>query len=315
MVWLRGCCQGEYRCYLLAESPPPRLRSLKRGLEFAKLRSVDSGQARGAVYYDEEGNLHEQLARVVVICANGIGTPRLLLNSKSKLFHDGLANSSGLVGRGCMLHAGRGVRGIFSECMDGYLHSGDAPFYSQQFHESNAKRGFARGHSVGHECALGRQSSRRDAKPLSPYHSCHRHWEDLPDEDNRVELDFQAKDSNSVPAPRVVYSFSENTRRMQQHGAQSAREFLQAAGATEIHDEEAYPWTSHFTGTARMGNSPKTSVVNAWNQAHDVPNLFMADGSFFRDRCRSGADTNHWSIGLALRRRNLAAQGRMEVRD
>jgi choline dehydrogenase-like flavoprotein len=295
--------QGWYGCGAAARASTDVTywpKALRRGAILktrARVREItlsDSGQARGAVYYDEEGNLHEQLAQVVIICANGIGTPRLLLNSKSKLFPDGLANSSGLVGRGCMLHVGRGVRGIFAECMDGYLHSGYAPLYSQQFYESNAKRGFARGYTliVGGAggplgTALGTNvpwgGNHHDVMRRRFPHIIHvtAIGEDLPDEDNRVELDFQAKDSNGVPAPRVVYSFSENTRRMLQHGAQSAREFLQAASATEIHDEEAYPWTSHFMGTARMGNNPKTSVVNAWNQAHDVPNLFMVDGSSF----------------------------------
>ncbi len=97
--------QGWYGCGAAARASTDVTywpKALRRGAILktrARVREItlsDSGQARGAVYYDEEGNLHEQLARVVVICANGIGTPRLLLKSKSKLFHDGLANSSGL---------------------------------------------------------------------------------------------------------------------------------------------------------------------------------------------------------------------------
>jgi choline dehydrogenase-like flavoprotein len=105
--------------------------------------------------------------------------------------------------------------------------------------------------------------------------------EDLPEDANRVELDAAAKDSNGIPAPRVVYSFSQNTRKLLEHGAAMAKQLLKAAGATETHDEPRYPWTSHFMGTARMGINPSTSVLNAWNQAHDVPNLFVVDGSCF----------------------------------
>lgn len=86
---------------------------------------------------------------------------------------------------------------------------------------------------------------------------------------------------------------------MLDHSARTAREFLEAAGGTEIQDEEPYPWTSHFMGTARMGNDPRNSVVNAWNQAHDVPNLFVVDGSCF---VTSGAVGPTPTIGaLALR--------------
>lgn len=274
---------------------------------------VDSrGRVRGALYYDQAGNLHEQLARVVVVCGNGIGTPRLLLNSKSKLFPNGLGNSSGLVGKGLMLHAGLGVRGILPDCTGDYLHAGVAPLYSQQFYETDTKRNFARGYTL----LVG-----SSAGPLATVLSSHVPWgsehhcvmkrqfphtihvtvlaEDLPENENRVELDSQAKDLNGIPAPRVVYKFSDNTLRILDHGAGTAREFLSATGATEIHEEKAYPWTSHFMGTARMGTDPKTSVVNAWHQTHDVPNLFLVDGSSF---VTSGAVGPTPTIGaLALR--------------
>jgi choline dehydrogenase-like flavoprotein len=123
--------------------------------------------------------------------------------------------------------------------------------------------------------------------------------EDLPDAANRVELDDKLTDSSGIPAPRVTYSFSDNTRKLLEHGARMAREVLGSAGASEIHDEKPYPWTSHFMGTARMGTDPKTSVVTAWNQAHDVANLFVVDGSSF---VTGGAVGPTHTIGaLALR--------------
>lgn len=257
--------------------------------------SVDSrGRARGAVYYDAQGNVHEQLAHVVVVCANGIGTPRLLLNSKSRRFPNGLANSSGLVGRGLMLHAGRTVRGVFRECMDGYLHSGYAPLYCQQFYETDVGNKFARGYTLivgGSGGPLGTALAAnvpwgKEHHPVMSQQFPHgvsatAIGEDLPEDANRVELDPNLKDSNGVPAPRVVYSFSENTRKLLEHGASRAREVLHAAGATEVHDEKPRPWTSHFMGTARMGSDRRTSVVNEWHQTHDVKNLFLVDGSSF----------------------------------
>jgi choline dehydrogenase-like flavoprotein len=257
--------------------------------------TVDArGHARGAVYYDSEGKLHEQCARVVVICANGIGTPRLLLNSKSELFRNGLANSSGLVGKGLMLHAGLQVRGVVSECIDSHLHPTYVPVFSQQFYETSLKNGFIRGYTLmarGAGGPLGVALSTRVpwgrdhhavmAQRFPHILSVTVIGEDLPDEANRVELDPTVKDSNGIPAARVTYSLSENTKKLLEHGAQSARQLLEAAGATGIEVGQSYAWTSHFMGTARMGKDPQMSVVNAWNQTHDVPNLFLVDGSSF----------------------------------
>jgi len=293
----------------------------------ARVREITldtDGRARGAVYYDSQGNLHEQRARVVVVCANGIGTPRLLLNSKSKLFPNGLANSSGLVGKGLMLHAGRSVRGIFPDCTGDY-HSGIAPLYSQQFYEADAKRNFARGYTLliggsggplgtalGANVPWGSEHHRVMQRVFPHLVYVTALAEDLPESQNRIELDSQAKDSNGVPAPRVVYRLSENTLRMLDHGARVARELLNAGGATEVHDEKAFPWTSHFMGTARMGTDPKTSVANAWHQTHDVPNLFLVDGSSF---VTSGAVGPTPTIGaLALRCADGIWQRRREWR-
>jgi choline dehydrogenase-like flavoprotein len=263
----------------------------------ARVREITlnaKGHARGAVYYDSEGKPHEQRARVVVMCANGIGTPRLLLNSKSKLFRDGLANSSGLVGKGLMLHAGLQVRGVVSECLDSHLHPTYAPVFSQQFYETNPKSGFVRGYTLmarGMGGPLGVALGTR--VPWGhDHHAVMRQRfphvisvtviaEDLPEEANRVELDPTIKDSNGIPAARVTYSLSENTKKLLEHGVQKARLLLETAGATGIEVGQSYAWTSHFMGTARMGTDPKTSVVNAWNQSHDVPNLFLVDGSSF----------------------------------
>jgi choline dehydrogenase-like flavoprotein len=319
-----GCdfnAQGWYGCGAAARAStdvtywPKAIRNGAVLRTRARVREIllqRDGRVRGVEYFDAQGILHEQQARVVVICANGIGTPRLLLNSRSNLFPEGLANSSGLVGRGLMLHAGRGVRGVFSECMDGPSHAGFAPLYSQQFYETDAQRNFTRGYTLiissragPLATALGTQvpwgsAHHRTMRQRFP-HTIHVTVlaEDLPTRENRVELDPDVKDASGIPAPHVVYGLSENTLRMLDHGASAAREVLSTAGATEIQDEESYPWTSHFMGTARMGTDPKTSVVDEWHQTHDVPNLFLVDGSSF---VTSGAVGPTPTIGaLALR--------------
>ena len=105
--------------------------------------------------------------------------------------------------------------------------------------------------------------------------------EDLPDENNRVELDPTVKDSSGIPAPRVSYTYSENSTKMLAHSLMTARQALEAAGAIEVLDSGIITPAFHLLGTARMGNDPKKSVVNAWHQAYEADNLFIVDGSSF----------------------------------
>jgi choline dehydrogenase-like flavoprotein len=275
-----------------------------------------NGLARGAVYYDRQGNLHEQLAKVVVLCANGIGTPRLLLHSKSNLFPNGLANSSGLVGANFMLHPFRFIEGVFEAPMDGHIGPFGIPAFSQQFYETDLNRGFIRGYSFLLERSFGPLHHAWGGfvqKPV-PWGAAHHRvmrqrfphiirvsvlGEDLPDAKNRVELDSEKKDSSGIPAPRVVYAYSDNSLKMLDHGYRMARQALEAAGAIEILDSGIIQPAFHLLGTARMGNDPKTSVVNKWHQSHDVRNLFIVDGSSF---ATSAAVNPTSTIGaLALR--------------
>ena len=105
--------------------------------------------------------------------------------------------------------------------------------------------------------------------------------EDLPNESNRVDLDPDLTDSHGIPAPRVTYTLGDNTTQMLEHGAARATEVLKAAGATEVRDARGNANMAHLMGTARMGTDPRRSVVNPANQAHDVENLFIVDGSSF----------------------------------
>jgi choline dehydrogenase-like flavoprotein len=277
-------------------------RALKRGAVLktrarARAITVDArGRARGVEYFDGEGRLQEQSGRAVVVCCNGIGTPRLLLNSRSKLFPDGLANSSGQVGRNFLAHPARFVEGIFEDEMEGHIGPTVNPIFSQQFYETDLRRGFVRGYSLMVYRPFGPLSvAWGDSEPV-PWGARHhevmrrrfRHSvgiavmaEDLPDPENRVELDPRVTDSSGMPAARVTYRFSENSRAILRHGAGSARQALEAAGAREVLDSGTVTVFAHLMGTARMGDDPARSVVNRWNQAHDVKNLFVVDGSSF----------------------------------
>lgn len=288
----------------------------------ARVREITvgpNGRVRGALYYDGDGNLQEAFARVVVVCCNGVGSPRLLLNSISDIFPDGLANSSGMVGRNFMIHPARWVQGIFEEEMDGHTGPMGVPLYSQQFYETDSARGFARGYTLNGERTFGPlahalgvpwgESHHRIMKGRFPHAVgmsvlC----DDLPEEHNRVELDPELTDSHGIPAARATYTMSDNTRQMLAHGLDRIGEVLEAAGAIEILEPTGANM-GHLMGTVRMGDDPRTSVVDAWNRAHDVPNLYVVDGSSFT----TGAGVNPTStIGaLALR----AADGIWERRD
>ncbi|MGB9067861.1 MAG: GMC family oxidoreductase [Candidatus Acidiferrales bacterium] len=305
-------------------------KALKKGAvlkTWARVREITldaQGRARGALYYDQQGNLKEQLASVVVVSCNGVGTPRLLLNSKSKLFPEGLANSSGMVGKCFMGHAHQKIEGIFDQPMN----SEEAPPYlafSQQFYETDLTRGFVRGYTIGVQRKYGPLEHARGGKGMPPvpwgvaHHGAMRKryphviqlgvlGEDLPDENNRVELDPAVTDSNGIPAARVIYSWNENSVKLLEHSLRMGRQLLEAAGAVEISSRGIDQSAAHLMGTARMGSDPKRSVVNAWNQAHDVKNLYVVDGSSFT----TSASVNPTStIGaLALR----AADGIWEHR-
>lgn len=256
------------------------------------------GMATGAIYYDAHGQEHEIKAHVVVMACNGIGTPRMLLNSKSPQHPDGLANSSGLVGKNLMFHPYAWIQGIFDEETDGFA----GPFKairSQQFYETDPSRDFVRGYTL--EIQRGAPPVRTAQIGLrhgripwgKGHHEAYRRMfnrvtgmvavcEDLPEEHNRVTLDPVLKDGDGIPAPKLSYTLSENSLKMLDHGVARATEILRAAGAHDVLSESPLSYGGwHLMGTARMGTDPRRSVVNEWGRAHDCRNLFVIDGSVF----------------------------------
>jgi choline dehydrogenase-like flavoprotein len=297
-------------------------KALRKGAvlkTWARVRHItvdEQGCVRGAVYYDQEGKLHEAQARVVVVSCNGIGTPRLLLNSKSNLFPEGLANSNGLVGKNFMIHPFRFLEGVFEERTDAHDGPFGIPAFSQQFYETDLKRGFVRGYTFLLERSFGplHHAWGGFGDHVVPWGAEHHRvmrrrfphiirvtllGEDLPEEHNRVELDPEVRDAFGIPAPRVTYTYSENSLKMHAHAAQMGRQALEAAGAIEILDSGVIQPAFHLMGTARMGRDPRNSVINACHQTHDVKNLFVVDGSSFTT---GGAVNPTSTIGaLALR--------------
>ena len=301
-----GCAAGakggaNFTYWPMLEGAGVELRTNARVREI--LVDETTGLATGVLYHGADGQVYEQRAEMVIMACNGVGTPRMLLNSTSKLFPDGLANRSGKVGKNLMFHPLTGVAGVFDEPMKGHEGPMACSILSQEFYESDPSRGFVRGYGL---------HSGRSTTPMTfalggygidnpiPWGAAHREimdnqypylagltvvTEDLPEEHNCVTLDPELTDSDGIPAPKITYRLGDNTRAMLRHGEDRAREVLLAAGARQVlgkSDDQVW-WRAgwHQMGTCRMGNDADTSVVNGWGRSHDVRNLFIVDGSIF----------------------------------
>jgi len=260
--------------------------------------SIDKrGRVDGVNYFDAQRGEKFQKARAVVVCANGAESPRLLLLSESNLFPHGLANSSGLVGKYLMFDQGAVAQGIFEHQLNDYK-SIQVTRVVHDFYDSDATRGFFGGGGIdgrfdfypigfalsslppgtpgwgsGFKQAL-QQNFTRTMTVIC-------HTTTLPVESNNITLDPEVKDAWGEPALRVTYQCHADDLKTMRFFSQRALELLDAAGALQ---KWPAPIDSprvgvHLLGTCRMGNDPKTSVVNKYHQAHDVPNLFIVNGS------------------------------------
>ncbi len=277
----------------------------------ARVREITidkKGRATGAVYVDPDGVEHHQEADVVIVTANGIGTPRLLLLSESGRFPEGLANSSGLVGKRLMMHPVTNVTGVYEDTFESWVGPNGEWMRSLQFYETDESRGFVRGAkwllmpTHGPLSMLARfqdgelfgSLEDRQNGPFERLWGVNHHrlinesnahsmeWvivsEDLPEESNCVTLSDDLTDSNGIPSPKVNYRVSENTRRLVEFHVARAQDAHEAAGAAGTIVLRWHP-PGHLMGTARMGNDPATAVVNQYGRTHDVPNLYVFDGS------------------------------------
>ncbi len=263
-----------------------------------RIETDADGRATGASYYDAGGEENFQPANAVVLAMNGIGSPRIMLNSASDAYPDGLCNSSGLLGKNLMFHPYAMVSGLFDDGLKTYKGALANMILCQEFYETNPEKDFVRGYTyqvarssgpvstacgymfgrvpwgTDHHSEFGRRFG--DVTVLGVI------GEDLPEEHNRVELDPELTDSSGVPAPRVYYKLSSNSRMQLDDAIENAETALHEAGAVEVLATRLLKVAGwHLMGTARMGDDPKSSVVNKWGQAHDADNIFVVDGSAF----------------------------------
>jgi choline dehydrogenase-like flavoprotein len=261
---------------------------------------VDSrGLATGATWVDREGREHFQRASVTILAANGVGTPRLLLASANGSHPDGLANSSGLVGRRLMMHPYGTVVGLFEDALQSWQGSLGQLAYSLQFYETDESRGFVRGAKwqlapTGGPLSMTRRfpwgydnsiwEGGKFHEEFAQRFGRSAFWaifaEDLPDELNRVVLDPEITDESGIPAAKIIYKTSNNSRRLLDFHIERAKESFEAAGAYRMVSAPQIREAGwHLLGTTKMGNDPENSVVDRWGKTHDVPNLYVFDGS------------------------------------
>jgi choline dehydrogenase-like flavoprotein len=293
---LLGCKVGAKSSTMVSHIPD----AIEHGAEIrtqcmvAEVVTNDDGLVTGVRYYqtlsDGSRSEHVQRAKAVVVAGYAIETPRLLLNSTSSRFPDGLANSSGLVGTHLMAQAGPVVWGRF----DGMIRQYKAPpacAISEEFYETDPRNDFVRGYAlqtvaplpIAMSHLLAEQDADMFGDRLVRAMQDYNHYaalgvlgEILPHRDNAVTIHPEAEDEYGISVPYVHFSLHENDRKMMTAGIEKARRVLEAAGATETHSVDRY---AHLVGTCRMGATAAESVVDQWCRSWDVPNLFICDGS------------------------------------
>lgn len=295
------------------------------GARVRRLLVDKNGLAAGAEWYDRNGVGHVQEADLMVCAANAIGTPRLLLASADERHPDGLANRSGLVGRNLMLHTWALVTGIFGAPLESWR-GHRSSVGCMQFYESDASRGYV-GTSKWHlEPGAGPLGQMLPAPGLGVWGESHHarlaerlghtiDWgitgDDLPSEANRVVLSDSLRDSSGFAAPKLLYRVNDNTRRMFEWQVERAKESFEAAGAAKVEAMPLVPVGTHVYGTARMGDDPRTSVVNRWGVSHDIPNLAIVDASVFVTT--GGVNPTCTIAALAARTADYLASHRAQV--
>jgi choline dehydrogenase-like flavoprotein len=257
----------------------------------------DRGHATGVQYYDAEKRLHFQKARAVVLSANGAETPKLLLNSKNNRFPHGLANSSGMVGQHLMFNQGSSVHAMFEHELNEYK-SVQVTRILHDFYNSDPKRGFYGGGGIdarmgsvpaawaslsGGDLPGWGAALKERLEGFTRSMLCAGHTTSLAVPTNSVSIDPDLKDAWGVPAMRVTYKDHPDDLKIAGFMQDRAAEIMDAAGAVKIWRPPIAErhGSVHLLGTCRMGNDPTKSVIDKYHRTHDVPNLFLCDGSSF----------------------------------
>ena len=315
----QGCKMGAKWSTLYTEIPAALATGhceLRSECHVSRIEHDASGKVTGVVYFDAAGHEQRQRARVVCVAGNAIETPRLLLLSASGKYPDGLANSSGQVGRNYMRHCTGSVYAAFEEPVHMYRGTTMAGVITDEAHH-DPKRGFAAGYEL-ETVSVGLPFAAAFIEPggwgpdftyfMDHYANLAGMWivgEDMPQASNRVTLNTSAKDQWGLPAPHVHYDDHANDLAMREHGFKQGTALYEAVGAKRVFRTPPYPST-HNLGTCRMSAKPSDGVVNAHGQAHEIANLFVSDGSQYTTS--AAANPTLTIVTLAIRQAEFIAQ-------
>ena len=315
----QGCKSGAKWSTLYTEIPKAEKTGnldLRPESHVTRIEHDAKGKVNAVVYVDKAGKEQRQKARIVAVAGNSIETPRLLLLSASNTFKDGLANSSGQVGRNYMRHLTASVYGLFKQPVHMYRGTTMAGIVRDEA-GNDTKRGFVGGYEL-ETLSLGLPFMAAFLDPggwgadftdyMENYTNLAGMWivgEDMPRETNRVTLNADVKDKWGNAVPNVHYDDHPNDIAMRNHAFKQGQRVYAAAGAVKSFRTPPYPST-HNLGTCRMGAKASDSVCNAYGQTHDIPNLFISDGSQFTT---GGAENPTLTIvTLAIRQADYIAQ-------
>ena len=257
------------------------------------------GKATGVRVIDAQTKeTTEYYANIIFLCASTLPSAQIMLNSTSASFPNGIGNSSGMLGHHLMDHYFVSVKGKVDGFEDGY-YNGHRPngIYIPRYENVDTKnpdfvRGFGfqgsahrEGWSRGTQMeGLGAAFKEEISKPGPWNMALEAYGECLPYFDNKVELHPELKDQWGIPILHISCELKENEHKILKAGSEMGVEMMEKAGFKDITPGDPKEWIFgdgiHEMGTARMGRDSKTSVLNQWNACHDVPNLFVTDGSF-----------------------------------
>jgi choline dehydrogenase-like flavoprotein len=281
----------------------------------------DAGLVTGVVYKDADGNTVEQKARAVAVAANVVETTRLFLNSESSKFPDGLGNSTGHVGRNYMRHVFGFTLASMPKPVNFHRGTRISGFIRDEAYH-NPERGFAGGYLI-EAMALDPagvlefyggwgESTAATMERYDHMAGAFISGEDPPQASNRISLHPTERDDSGLPVPVIDYALHPNSAAMQHHANRKTTELYESLDGEVISTSQGVAVGCHNMGVARMSEKPEDGVTNRWGQTHDLPNLFVSDGSVFTSS--AAANPTLTIVALAIRQADHIA-GRMRRRE
>lgn len=303
----KGCSFGAYfstqSSTLPAAAQTGNLHIAPNSVVHSLIYDEKTNRIKGVRVIDNDDlSTREYYAKIVFLCASTLGSTQVMLNSKSKKFPNGIANSSGVLGHYLMDHNYNAGASGHIEGFEDEFYSGRRPtdmyLPNFQYEPKRYNKGYLRGYALAGGAGRANWQSARHADGIGTdfkqqltqaggwHFGLHAQGEMLPRFENQVSLHPTKKDKWGMPQLHINCQWSDNEILMMKDAEQTAKDMLIKAGLNNVTsytsiDRNAPGLAIHEVGTARMGRDPKDSILNAFNQTHDIPNLFVTDGSSF----------------------------------